>query len=72
MKTVWCDLCGQQLTEVEGSVRLPSDRGTVTFSLLPYLEHRERLDVCWRCITERLLAVAPPRTAEGGPMSRSR
>jgi hypothetical protein len=48
MKTVFCDLCGQQLTEaeVEGSVRMPSERGTLTMSLLPYLDHRERLDVC--------------------------
>jgi hypothetical protein len=63
MKTVFCDRCGQQLTEaeVEGSVRMPSERGTVTLSLLRYLDHRERLDVCWRCLAERLLAMAPPR-----------
>jgi hypothetical protein len=63
MKTVFCDLCGQQLTEAEvkGSVRMPSARGTLTMSLLPCLDHRERLDVCWRCLAERLLAVAPPR-----------
>jgi hypothetical protein len=63
MKTVFCELSGQQLTEaeVEGSVRMPSERGTVTMSLLPSLDHRERLDVCWRCLVEQLLAVAPPR-----------
>jgi hypothetical protein len=63
MKIVFCDLCNQQLTEeeVKGSVRMPSERGLLTMSLLPYIEHRDRVDVCWRCLAERLLAVAPPR-----------
>jgi hypothetical protein len=74
MKTVFCDLCGQQLTEkeVDGSVRMPSERGTLTMSLLPYIEHRERLDVCWRCLAERLLAVAPPRRPLETPANEGR
>jgi hypothetical protein len=65
MKTVFCDLCGQQLTdeEVDGSVRMPSEHGTLTMSPIVYIEHRDRLDVCWRCLAERILAVAPPRQA---------
>jgi hypothetical protein len=63
MKTVFCDLCGQQLTEDEAETRLrmPSERGTLTMSPIVYVEHRDRLDVCWRCLAERILAVAPPR-----------
>ena len=63
MKTVFCDLCGQQLTdqEADGSVRMPSERGTLTMSPIVYVEHRERIDLCWRYLAERLLAVAPPR-----------
>jgi hypothetical protein len=63
MKTVWCDLCAQQLTEAEakGIVRMPSERGTLTMALLPCLDYGARVDLCWRCLAERLLAVAPPR-----------
>jgi hypothetical protein len=63
MKTVFCDFCAQQLTEAEvkGSVRMPSERGTLTMALLPCIDYGERVDVCWRCLAERLLAVAPPR-----------
>jgi hypothetical protein len=63
MKMAFCDLCGQQLTEAEAenNLKMPSERGTLTMSPIVYVEHRERLDVCWRCLAERLLAVAPLR-----------
>ncbi|HEX2279097.1 MAG TPA: hypothetical protein VHN13_18540 [Candidatus Tectomicrobia bacterium] len=63
MKTVFCDLCGQQLTEaeVDGMARFPSEHGELRFYVAaPFLDGR-KCDVCWRCVGERLLAVAPPR-----------
>jgi hypothetical protein len=61
-KTVFCDLCGQQLTEVEveGSAHIPSAVGELRMYPMIYLDNR-RLDACWRCMGEQLLAVAPPR-----------
>jgi hypothetical protein len=41
-------------------IRTPSERGALTMSPIVYVEHRERIDVCWRYLAERLLAVAPP------------
>jgi hypothetical protein len=73
MKTVYCDLCGQQLTEaeVEGTVHLPAepqqpwwqqDDSLVMYPSLCIRRLSGRpLDACWRCVAERLLAVAPPR-----------
>jgi hypothetical protein len=78
MKTVFCDLCGQQLTEaeVEGTVHLPAepqqrwwqqDDGLVMYPSLCIRRLNGRpLDACWRCVAERLLAVAPPRDTSGG------
>jgi hypothetical protein len=70
MKTVFCDFCGQQLTaaEVKGIVRMPFERGTLTMVLLPCLDYGERMDICWRCLAERLWAVAP----HGNPWSADR
>jgi hypothetical protein len=65
MKTVFCDLCGQQLTEaeVEGTVRLPAMHGYPAGELLMWPQIRLRsgdaLDACWRCMVEQLLALAP-------------
>jgi hypothetical protein len=62
MKTVFCDLCRQQLTEeeVEDTVCIPSAQGLLTMYPMIYLDNR-RIDACWRCMAEQLLAVAPPR-----------
>jgi hypothetical protein len=79
MKTVFCDLCGQQLTEqeVEGTARLPAEpqqswwQPDEALVIYPSLSIRrlsgKALDACWRCVGERLLAVAPlrPSVAEG-------
>lgn len=79
MKTVYCDLCGQQLTEaeVEGTARLPAEprhpwwQAGERLVIYPSLSIRRLsgrpLDACWRCVAERLLAAAPPRPpgAEG-------
>jgi hypothetical protein len=61
-KTVFCDLCGQQLTEVEveGTARISARQGELTMYPMLYLNHT-RIDACWRCMAEQLLAVAPPR-----------
>jgi hypothetical protein len=63
MKTVFCDLCGQQLTEaeVEGMVHLPSLAGKVV--MFPQIRRLGGgpIDACWHCMAEQLLAVAPPR-----------
>jgi hypothetical protein len=79
MKTVFCDLCGQQLTEaeVEGTLRLPDEPQNPWWQpddrlvMYPALSFRringKPLDACWRCIAERLLAAAPPRAPERGP-----
>jgi hypothetical protein len=76
MKTVYCDFCGQQLTaaEVEGTACLPAepqqrwwqeDDALVMYPALCIQRLYGRpLDACWRCVAERLLAVAPPRTQE--------
>jgi hypothetical protein len=73
MKTVYCDLCGQQLTEaeVEGTARLPAephqrwwqkDDELVMYPSIAIRRLNGRpLDACWRCVAEHLLAVAPPR-----------
>lgn len=71
MKTVFCDLCGEQLTEaeVEGTARLPAEPGQRWWrqddELLMWPQIRRKsggaLDACWRCIAGRLLAAAPPR-----------
>jgi hypothetical protein len=62
-KTVFCDLCGQQLTEaeVEGTVRLPSEHSELLMFPSVRLAGGRALDACWRCMAERWLAVAPPR-----------
>jgi hypothetical protein len=66
MKTVFCDLCGQQLTEaeVEGTVHLPLEPGEVV--MFPQIRRLGggQIDACWRCLAEQLLAVAPPRREE--------
>jgi hypothetical protein len=63
METVYFDLCGQQLTEVEveGTVHLPSLEGEVV--MFPQIRRLGggQIDACWRCMAEQLLAVAPPR-----------
>jgi hypothetical protein len=74
MKTVYCDLCGQQLTEaeVEGTVRLPVEpnqrRWGTGEELLMFPQIRRTgggaVDACWRCMAERLLAIALPRSVE--------
>jgi hypothetical protein len=64
MKTVFCDLCGQQLTEAEvkGTARFPSEHGELLFFVAaPRLANGNTFDACWRCVGERLLAVAPPQ-----------
>ena len=67
MKTVFCDLCGQQLTEaeVEGTVHLPSLAGKVV--MFPQIRRLGggQIDAGWCCMAEQLLAVAPPRREEG-------
>ena len=62
MKTVFCDLCGQQLTEaeVEGTARLPAepyhrwwqpDDELVMYPSLSLRRlHGRPLDACWRCV----------------------
>jgi hypothetical protein len=69
MKTVFCDLCGQQLTdaEVEGTVRLPSEHGELLMFPQVRLASGRKIDACWRCLAERLLAIAPPRRASVSP-----
>jgi hypothetical protein len=66
MKTVYCDLCVQQLTEaeVEGTAHLPSVAGKVV--MFPQLRRLGggSIYACWRCMAEQLLAVAPPRQEE--------
>ena len=76
MKTVFCDLCGQQLTEaeVEGTARLPAepqqrwwqqDDSLVMYPSLCIRRLNGRpLDAYWSGVAERWLAVAPPRTRE--------
>ena len=62
-KTVFCDLCGQQLTdaEVAGTVRLPSEYGELLMYPNVRLLDGRTIDACWRCLAERFLAAAPPR-----------
>lgn len=72
MKTVYCDLCGQLLTEaeVEGTARLPPEprqrwwKPDDELVMFPQIRRRGggALDACWRCMAERLLAIAPPRS----------
>jgi hypothetical protein len=68
MKTVFCDLCGQQLTEaeVEGTVRLPSRLGELRLYPSVRTGDGRAPDVCWRCLIDRWVAVAPPCHPAGG------
>jgi hypothetical protein len=72
MKTVYCDVCGQLLTEaeVEGTVQLPAEphqpwwREDERLLMFPQIRRTSGgpIDACWRCLAERLLAIAPPRS----------
>jgi hypothetical protein len=44
---------------VEDTVRIPSAPGELTMHPMIYRGHK-RIDACWRCMAEQLLAVAPP------------
>ena len=61
MNTIFCDLCGQQLmeVEVEGTPHLPSVAGEVV--MFPQLRRLGggSIDAYWRCMAEPLLAVDP-------------
>jgi hypothetical protein len=61
MKTVFCDLCGPQLTKAEGTAHLPSEGGEIV--MFPPLRRvgAGPIDAGWRGMAEQLLAVAPPR-----------
>jgi hypothetical protein len=72
MKTVFCDLCGQQLTEaeVEGTVRLPSRLGELRLYPSVRMSDERTPDICWRCLIDHWAAMAPPCDTSGAGDAR--